>query len=215
MWYVPTPTGGTPVQVVGPTIMHDASLIGSPVTSTLRYVYINDADSSKIYILPIGSTTPVALSTLLPSNVKHLTSDGASTIWYQDASNTTWKATVNSTGTGITGTIEAIDEVYYLGNFWSSGAQQHLAVIHTDRQIHGHPASVDYVFDFPNNAIMEIMMYQLAVDFRRKQNVDYSLLKERLDELQVRLMDSFVRRDEDEYETIGNVYSGWTSGANR
>jgi len=64
----------------------------------------------------------------------------------------------------------------------------------------------DTDLSYPVNLVPEMMAYQSAIDYRRKQNADPSLLKARLQELWLTFKEAIVR-DSYKNERIGNVYS--------
>ncbi len=70
----------------------------------------------------------------------------------------------------------------------------------------------DYDFSFPNNEANELMAYQLAIDFRRKQTGKpdlYQMLLDRKSEIELRFAE-VIHRDDFAPERIGNVYQkGW------
>lgn len=72
----------------------------------------------------------------------------------------------------------------------------------------------DYAWSYPQNAVYEILSYQLGVDFARKRgDTDrMGVLTERLGQLKSRFLESFIRRDDYRKERIGNYYpvrSNW------
>lgn len=68
----------------------------------------------------------------------------------------------------------------------------------------------DWDFTYPLNEVNEIMAYQCAIDFKRKQNADFSQLSMRMAELQRRMLD-VIKRDEGLPQKIGNAYSQYDS----
>jgi uncharacterized protein YpuA (DUF1002 family) len=68
----------------------------------------------------------------------------------------------------------------------------------------------DWEFSYPLNEVNEIIAYQCAIDFKRKQNADFSQLSVRMQELQQRFLD-VMKRDEGLPQKIGNAYSQYDS----
>jgi hypothetical protein len=64
----------------------------------------------------------------------------------------------------------------------------------------------DTEISYPNNEALEIMSYQAAIDFKRKQgDADVTLLQMRLSEIWERFED-VITRDEYRVEKVQNVY---------
>jgi len=59
---------------------------------------------------------------------------------------------------------------------------------------------------YPNSAVTQIMAYQVAIDIRRKQNLDYLDKQQRRDEL-IATMKNQLNRDDAKAETPKNVFN--------
>lgn len=128
----------------------------------------------------------------------NLTSDGAS-VYYRDAADQVHLYTATDD------VIMRVD-VAYLGTYQAS----RLPIIDVDGTVQAISSIPDWQFTYPLNDVNEIIAYQCAIDFKRKQNADYSPLVTRMAELQRRFLD-VMKRDEGLPQKIGNAYSQFDS----
>jgi len=103
------------------------------------------------------------------------------------------------------------DEVIYMGNWWNG----YLSVIdEEDQTLEAVSDQVDFDLVYPDNAAYELIAYQCAIDFMRKQGRDFTAQQARYAELWTRFRDTMMR-DEYSHGRINNTraqnaYNWWT-----
>jgi hypothetical protein len=80
-----------------------------------------------------------------------------------------------------------------------------IGVLTNDPYIQSISTALNSVFSYPYNELNEIISYQCAIDFKRKQSGDTSLLERRVAELW-QTFSSKIKRDDFQLERIGNWY---------
>ena len=143
--------------------------------------------------------------TLLAGSAQSATTDGQKFIFVLDTSGNVWSYELSSTAPYALMSGSILRQfVTYLGPYHAA----RLPIVDTSLNVLAISSAVDYDFSFPNNEANEIMAYQMAIDFRRKQSgnpVLLELLSSRLSDIQARFTD-VIHRDDFSPERIGNVY---------
>jgi hypothetical protein len=216
-WQIWAPNGNNAHQISGPggITMEDPNVIG--IGASAFYIYLDPANSYQITILPVDAPpiNGAVLNATLPMNLKHLVTDTFSQIWYIDQYNSLWYVELdpNNNFAILTGPTQLDTAVNYLGSYWQVDdviAGQHLSIVHTDQELHAHPAEVDYDFSYLINIVPEIMSYRAAIDFKVKQGADVTQLSMRLKELWKRFDDT-VRRNIYKRERVQNFYRNYSN----
>ena len=139
-----------------------------------------------------------------------------------DASGVLWQGTLTLSSTGVPSVswTELHSDVAILGNVYSTasyvedyneGDNWVSVVLAEENSLVAISANADYSFDYPSNLLAEVMAYQCAVDFKRKQSPEQSAflqneLKARLSEKQDEFL-TYLKRDENMPERIRNAYA--------
>jgi hypothetical protein len=167
-------------------VAQDPTLVGGLLA------YINVAGN--IVVGGVADTSTLAV---------RLTSDGTYLYWL-DPSNQLHRASYN--GIALTDDTILRTNVSYLGTYYG----YRLPIISTADDMLAVSSIPDWEFSYPLNEVNEIIAYQCAIDFKRKQNADFSQLSVRMQELQQRFLD-VMKRDEGLPQKIGNAYSQYDS----
>lgn len=96
------------------------------------------------------------------------------------------------------------DDVYYLSPTFIDGSL--MILDKDDGNYKNISIYVDIDLDYPLNLVPELLSYQMAIDYKRKQSGDITLLKDRLGELWTRFAD-VIKRDEYTRARVQNVYN--------
>jgi len=169
--------------------------------------------------------------TTLATSVEQAGTDGSTFIFYRDSANVLWSATLDTSGTtpALANQSALRTAITTMGAFFESGytypgtipavSTGRIPIMDTALDMLAVSSVVDYNFDYPTNETNEIMAYQCAIDFKRKQNNDFSALQMRLgmktkespnDQatgLWGRFEASILNRDDYRPERIGNSYN--------
>lgn len=150
----------------------------------------------------ISASNQVILdTTVLASDASYLTSDGVSLYYVKSTTNELHK--ISLTALFTLDLDEPIREnVVFVGSY----SNFRLPIVGTDDSIQAISTIPDSELSYPLNEVNEIIAYQCAIDFKRKQNADFTSLTTRMAELQRRFLD-VMRRDEGLPQKIGNAYS--------
>lgn len=178
---------------------YECALDGSSPTLAANHASIEPCliDNQLAYIN--GSAQLVVSNVILVDDVIHLTSDNVY-LYYVNSAFELHRVTLSTTY------AVSVDEVMREGvAVMGPYTSMRLPIISTDDEIKAISTIPDYEFDYPLNEVNEVIAYQCAIDFKRKQNADFSLLTTRRTELQTRIIDVF-KRDEGLPERIGNAY---------
>jgi hypothetical protein len=186
---------------------------GSPSTLFSFQTYcVQTFPNGDIYYLDIlgdvwADTSPTATNLDLPYEALDLANDG-SNLYVLDDSGNVWVYPVPSFGTLGTGTIIATGVVDQIGEW----VNNRLPITFGEaQQLFAYSTNINFDFSTYLNIVPELMSYSCAIDFKRKQNGDPTLLQARRAELWKR-MDDVVRKDEYRFERIANYYKTFNAG---
>ena len=204
------------------TNIYGAGLDGSSAGTEETYPGTSVYQFGTSFLIYVDASGVLKTSTAvtLASNVARATTDGNEFIFYQDTSGNIYSATWD--GTTLADVTLLRSAVSFMGpyfesneiipTFQSTTVSGRIPVIDRGLNILAISSAADYDFAFPNNEANELMAYQMAIDFKRKQSGDpemISLLMHRMSEVEKRF-NGVLHRDDYNPERIGNVYTrGW------
>ncbi len=190
------------------TNTYKANLDGTGSVTLLTSVASSVYAFNGLFTLYIDSSNNLKTTsglTLLAGSALSATTDGQKFIFVLDVSGNVWSYELSSTQPYTLSAGAILRQfVTYLGPYHA----MRLPITDSSLNVLAISSAVDYDFSFPNNEANEMMAYQMAVDFRRKQSgnpVLLELLSARLADIQGRFS-RVIHRDDFAPERVGNVY---------